>query len=288
MQCFLLYIDDWLSSKKIELMDTDEELAYLHMLMKSAKEPDCGLPDDDNMLAVISGLGPQWFKATKNKLKRFGSQTSGQKLRQSFRATDGRIFNDRLVREWNHQREVNEKRMAAGRLGGRPRKANDNQTVFKNKPNGLANGKQNETNHSLGLGLEVESDQENSKTPNLREFPTPKTPEGFSPETWQRFMGEYAKSGKPLNDRDWDKAAHEAISQGLTDEDFEKRVGPALLADLANFGERPIDKIPFPANWLSSVPWTRTAQPRAGPASRKLSAIEQRSKELENDPWMHT
>lgn len=171
MQCFLIYIDDWLSSKKIEMMDRDEELAYFHMLMKSAKENDCGLPDDDTRLAIISGLGPQWFRPTRDKMKRFTDLTSGQKIRQSFESRDGRIYNERLVREWNHQKKVSEQRLAAGKLGGRPKKpiglAKGNQTVPGEKPDGLANGKQNETNYSLGLGLVVGSKENLSSEFNI-------------------------------------------------------------------------------------------------------------------------
>jgi hypothetical protein len=65
MEAILLYIDDWNSSKKIEMMDAAEERGYLRLLMRAAKEPDCGLPDDDAPLAVISRLGAQWKRAAR-------------------------------------------------------------------------------------------------------------------------------------------------------------------------------------------------------------------------------
>ena len=60
MKAFMFYIDDWRSSWAVEAMDDHEKVAYLNLICKAASEPDCGLPDDDYELAVISGLGLRW------------------------------------------------------------------------------------------------------------------------------------------------------------------------------------------------------------------------------------
>jgi hypothetical protein len=70
MRAFMLYIDDWRSSWKVQAMDDHEKQAYLNLLMKAASEPDCGLPDNDYELAVISGMGKKWFRPTHDKEKR--------------------------------------------------------------------------------------------------------------------------------------------------------------------------------------------------------------------------
>ena len=154
MRAFLFYIDDWLSSLRIKQMDAHEEVAYLHLLLAAATAEDCGLPADEKQLSMLSGLGPQWFKPTKEKDKRIDGMTSGAKVLACFFPRGGRIYNDRLLKEWQHQKDVNESRRAAGKLGGRPRKANgygeENQTVSVEKPNGIANdnhtAKQTKTN----------------------------------------------------------------------------------------------------------------------------------------------
>ena len=90
MDALLIYIDDWESSKKIAMMDAFEELGYFHLLMAAAKEPDCGLPDDDSQLAILSKLGPQWKRITRDRAKRIADEqgdhpkTSGDKLRGCF------------------------------------------------------------------------------------------------------------------------------------------------------------------------------------------------------------
>lgn len=129
MRAFLFYIDDWLSSKKIARMDAVEERGYLRLLLYAATEPDCGLPNDDDELANISLLGPQWNKPTADEFKRFKSQTSGQKLRACFIEKGERLFNDRLLREFEHQKDVSAKRSASAKLGVEQKKANASANV---------------------------------------------------------------------------------------------------------------------------------------------------------------
>lgn len=105
----MIYIDDWLSSKNIQMMDAPEERGYLHLLLRAAKELDAGLPDDDAVLANLSLLGQQWWRPTKDKLKRVGAMTSGQKIRGCFFSQNGRVYNERLLREverFNASRET--------------------------------------------------------------------------------------------------------------------------------------------------------------------------------------
>lgn len=100
---FLLYVDDWLSSTPIELMTAAEERGYLRLLMHAWKSPDCGLPNDDKTLAQLSKLGGAW------------RGKSGDVLRARFLERDGRLFNERLLRERQHQQEVRHSRSEASR-----------------------------------------------------------------------------------------------------------------------------------------------------------------------------
>ncbi len=129
MQAFLMYVDDWLSSKCIESMDAAEERGYLRLLMRAAKEPDCGLPDDDAQLAIISLLNRQWNKITSDKSRRIGGRTSGQKLRECFVVRSGRLYNLRLLREFENQKRFHEQRVKAGRSSANGRKFNSHKTI---------------------------------------------------------------------------------------------------------------------------------------------------------------
>lgn len=108
---FLLYVDDWLSSTAIDLMNAAEERGYFRLLMHAWKSDDCGLPDDDAVLARLSKLGRAWSKSAK----------SGAVLRAQFFSRDGRLYNERLMREREHQQKVRASRSQAGKTAAEHR-----------------------------------------------------------------------------------------------------------------------------------------------------------------------
>jgi hypothetical protein len=145
MRAFHFYIDDWLSSKKIARMDAAEERGYLRLLLRAASEPDCGLPDDEAELAIYSKLGDQWWKVTKEKGFRIAGKTSGQKLRECFVSKDGRLYNERLLREFDYQKSVSERRSKAAEKANLVRWSkppnqipNGSETVSQNDPNDVS------------------------------------------------------------------------------------------------------------------------------------------------------
>jgi hypothetical protein len=127
MRAFYFYIDDWLSSKKIEKMDAYEERGYLHLLLAAASEDGPpSLPDDDEELAILSKLDSQWWKPTKDRAKRIGEKTSGKKLREAWLfkpvgAYAGRIYNERIYREWEKQQISHRTQSEAGKRGNQKR-----------------------------------------------------------------------------------------------------------------------------------------------------------------------
>jgi hypothetical protein len=153
MRAFLMYIDDWLSSKHIRRMDGNEERGYLRLILHAASEPDGGLPTEEVELADISLLGGQWREPSQDPAKRFGEQTSGQKLlaclflmkdgspvnaltgqpeeideRVDYSLlTEGRFYNTRLLREFQYQQMVSNKRKVSGEKGGRAKHKNREQ-----------------------------------------------------------------------------------------------------------------------------------------------------------------
>ena len=100
---FQFYPDAWLSSLDIALMTPAEEGAYIRLLAIEWLEPDCGLPNDDKLLAKLSRLGRRWHRV------------SGKKLRQKFRAEGDRLYNDRLLEERRKQLEWREKSSRGGK-----------------------------------------------------------------------------------------------------------------------------------------------------------------------------
>ena len=99
---FQFYADSWLSSKDILLMTPAEEGGYIRLLAIEWLEPDCGLPDNDEELAVLSRLGKDW------------DGRSREKIRAKFRAEGGRLYNDRLLEERRKQAEWSRKSSTGG------------------------------------------------------------------------------------------------------------------------------------------------------------------------------
>lgn len=77
---------DWLTSVSLRLMTIAEEGAYHRLLCEEWEQPDCGLPDDDRALSVLSRLGQDWDK-------------SRTVIRQQFELRGDRLFNLRLLEE---------------------------------------------------------------------------------------------------------------------------------------------------------------------------------------------
>lgn len=248
MRAFLFYIDDWLSSKRVALMDAHEERGYLRLLLAAATESDCGLPDEDSWLAITSLLGSQWFRPTKERSKRVAGKTSGQKVRECFELRDGRLYNARLLKEWNHQREVSEAKRNAGILGGRPRK----HMVLKQEPYGLANGKQTETNDVCASGFVFGDSEENA---DLGVFSDERAGEGL-----EAYISIFRSTGKPLNSSDLDK----------TEKIWMARL-PAYRSAAYEHAKRESRMwagdsfTPFPNNHLRDHPWDRKGNQRTLP-----------------------
>jgi len=107
---FQFYPGDWLSSEKVMLMSPAQEGAYIRLLAIAWGAEDCGLPDDDQKLAILSRLGEGWLNG--------GSSV----VRQCFFSEGGRIYNARLLEERKKQKEWKEKSAAGGRKSGKVRR----------------------------------------------------------------------------------------------------------------------------------------------------------------------
>lgn len=110
---FQFYPGDWLSSLKIQLMTPAEEGAYIRLLAYAWQAEDCGLPDDDLQLSVLSRLGEGWFNG------------SSQRLKANFFSKRERLYNARLLQERKKQEEWRRKSRDGGIKSGKIRRLKD-------------------------------------------------------------------------------------------------------------------------------------------------------------------
>jgi uncharacterized protein YdaU (DUF1376 family) len=82
---FPCYVNNILGSGKIAAMNNAEFGAYWLLLCRAWNEDDCGLPDDDEILAAWSRCNGAWPDVKK-------------KVMRCFFKRDGRWFNERLLR----------------------------------------------------------------------------------------------------------------------------------------------------------------------------------------------
>lgn len=103
MKKFLFDCEAWLSSGQIDAMTAEQERGYLRLLIHAWMQEDCGLPDDDKKLAVWSRMGSKW-------------RTAGEAVKACFfKADNGRLYNQRLLKEREYQQKFNEQRKEAAR-----------------------------------------------------------------------------------------------------------------------------------------------------------------------------
>lgn len=276
MRAFLFYIDDWLSSKKVDLMDAHEERGYLRLLLRAATETDCGLPDDDSQLAVFSKLGAQWFKPTKEKDFRLGEKTSGQKLRECFFVRDGRLFNERLLKEWEYQKSISEKRSKASAAGNAKRWHKESDKV----PIDIASGCQTHPNDVCVCvsGSSSEVSEENLGLQNSQRSLRPK-PSPIRDEDWFEFRVEAESAGMSGSEPDWNEAWFFQWRVMSFEERFAARKG---VSDRQGKDDPALKSLP--QNYLQKRKWERKIRDPSGSLGsnrdlEKQSALERKMRE---------
>lgn len=105
---FAFYASDWLSSSNVCLMTPEQRGGYIQLLCHAWLSDDCGLPDDDAALAVLSGLNGSW-------------DASKETIRKCFKPSSGRLLNLRLLQEKSAILEKLDSRSKAGKKGARKR-----------------------------------------------------------------------------------------------------------------------------------------------------------------------
>jgi len=105
---FQLYVNDWLGSTKIALMDPAAEGAYIRLLCHAWNDPDTTLPNEEQILILLSRLGSRrWKKYRSMILKCFDSHPS----------IEGRLHNKRLTKIKEDMRKFHETQSLKGKRG---------------------------------------------------------------------------------------------------------------------------------------------------------------------------
>lgn len=143
---FPFFPEKWISSDDIALMSIAEEGAYHRLLCREWMEPDCGLPDDDSKLAILSKLGRGWVK-------------SAPLIRSKFTPRDGRLFNEKLLGIWREQQAKSQKAKTNGERGGRPPNKPDGSVLETGR---LSNQKPRETGSEPEGSLRASSSRSSS------------------------------------------------------------------------------------------------------------------------------
>lgn len=102
---FQFYPGDWLSSPHVTLMTPEQEGAYIRLLCYAWADPDCSIPDDDEILAKLSRLGEGWFK---------GGSSVVRKCFEPHPEIAGKLVNLRLLKERKKQEIWREKSRSGG------------------------------------------------------------------------------------------------------------------------------------------------------------------------------
>ena len=135
MKCspyFQFWPNDWLGSQKVAMMTPEEEGAYIRLLALCWNDPDCSLPDDDEILARLSRLNERWLK---------GGSTMLRKCFVKHPKKQGFLTNEKLQKERERQEFWRKKSAEGGRKSGKIRgkkrggnRTNHRSTTLEPKP----------------------------------------------------------------------------------------------------------------------------------------------------------
>jgi uncharacterized protein YdaU (DUF1376 family) len=164
------------------MMNLAEQGAYLRLLCHEWADPHCTLPDDDEQLAVLSGLGEGWFNGGSVKIRACFQKHPKRPLR---------IFNVRLRLERRKQEAWRRKSREGGVRSGESRR---------NKPKGGSSLVESVANQKATL---QSSSSDLRNTPPLPSGETPRASqtgsvEGLAPEelvlAWNANRGGMAQA----------------------------------------------------------------------------------------------
>ena len=270
---FQFYPDSWLSSKDILLMTPAEEGAYIHLLSLAWLEDDCGLPNDDEALAILSRLGRKWEK-------------SSHKLRAKFRAENGRLYNDRLLVERCKQEEWRRKSSEGGKRSAEVRhEANLKGGAMVVEEWCVPKGNSSSPSPSLVTTSDIVSAKADTPSTGVEDVGAAtkhsvidppfftlgkvKSRPAILPEIFQWFAGDFW----PAYPRRVGKAAAlKAANKMARTPETRTAIMAGLLAQLPELNTREAQHIPHASTWLNQERWNdEPEKPIAPPLSRSAA-----------------
>ena len=119
---FQTYPQEFLSDLNVKMMSTEAVGAYWLLICHEWIE--CGLPDDDEVLAVLSGMGDRWPEVKDQVRKCFVNRcsTGVHECSTGVQKRGSLIVHPRLEKERKKQEEYRKQKSAAGRASGNARR----------------------------------------------------------------------------------------------------------------------------------------------------------------------
>ena len=187
---FPFYASDWLGSNRRAMMSLAQQAGYVNLLCRQWAEPDCTLPDDDEVLARWSELHEGWFNGG-SRLVRLCFPKCAHK--------PGRIANPKLLAIKKEREEWRAKSRKGGKKSGRVRRAKAAQT---NAYDDLEDG--NQTRTKAGTKGEPPP-QPNANSPLPSPLPSPSSSSRSSPSRDETRRDDQTETAE-----DWDAVRAEA------------------------------------------------------------------------------
>lgn len=225
---FPFYTNNWIASAQILAMSPAEEGAYIRLLCYAWNSEDCGLPDDDRVLAEMSRLREQWVNGSSGVIKR------------CFIKKNGRLFSPRLMECRADQERWREKCSRAGQASARQRL----------KPRNASS-----TNVQQAFNSESDSESDSYLESEKKKICPPKGGRCEYPESFEEFWSIYPR-------KEAKKDAFKAWKKAKTMPDLEKT---KVLIDQFKKSDRWTKDggqfIPLPATWINGERWNDDLQP---------------------------
>jgi uncharacterized protein YdaU (DUF1376 family) len=262
---FQYYPGDFLSSPDVSTFTAAEVGGYWLLLSYAWQNEDCGLPDNDEVLARLSRLNEDWFGE------------NGQRVRSKFRANEGRLYNLRLLEERAKQDDHRAKQSESGRRGAEKRwgkerreQPRDGDHAGDGNPNGVATEKDDFDGVAMGSpsdldGNPIDSPMAKNSSSSSTSITPPISPSSGKPQTWDvvafhRLRDEYPN---PIHIEEARRVWIGLIDQDLIIESNVAEVFAGLdrWKRSSNWADEEGKYIPGLAKWLSGHRWQDHPRP---------------------------
>lgn len=177
---FNFFASDYLGSTKRALMDHHQRSGYVDLMCHQWNDPTCSLPDDDDILAVLSDMGEGWFN---------GGSVLVRTAFPPHPELPGRIANPKLLAERARAVNHREKSREGGRKSGESRRQAAQLTQSRKGGSGaLASRLEPKAKGGRRPNPSANPRGSSSKEEEQCVFPDPLNTDRFR-ETWDNWLG---------------------------------------------------------------------------------------------------